>query len=61
MSIGYKGWSTIPSCNSCKKLQAKLKAKNEEIEKLKKWQIKPTEAICITLLSCRHKKVFRND
>ena len=37
----------------------------QEMEKahrrLKKWQIKSTEAICLTDLSCRHKKVFRND
>lgn len=35
-----------------------LKAENE---KLKKWQIKPTEAICLTDLACRYKKVFKSD
>ena len=37
---------------------AHLQAENKE---LKKWQIKPTEAICLTDLSCRYKKVFKND
>ena len=35
-----------------------LQAENEQ---LKKWQIKPSEAICLTDLACRHKKVFKND
>lgn len=34
----------------------------EEANKiLKVWQIKPTEAICLTDLSCRYKKVFKSD
>ncbi len=37
---------------------AELEAENEQLEK---WQIKPSEAICLTDLSCRHKKVFKND
>ena len=36
----------------------RLEAENKE---LKKWQIGPSEAICLTGLSCRYKKVFRND
>ncbi len=38
-----------------------LAAEQGEKEKLEKWQIKPSEAICLTDLSCRHKKVFKND
>ncbi len=40
------------------KLIKELKEKNEQLEK---WQIKPTEAICLTDLACRYKKVFTND
>lgn len=35
-----------------------LKAKNEQLEK---WQIKSTEAICLTNLTCCYQKVFKND
>ena len=42
--------------------QAKqIKELKSENERLKKWQIKPTEAICLTDLACRYKKVFKND
>ena len=42
-------------------LEERIKELEAENEQLKKWQIKPTEAICLTDLSCRHKKVFKND
>ena len=42
-------------------LQKHIDQLQSELAKLKKWQVKPTEAICLTDLSCRHKKVFRND
>lgn len=56
-----------PDPEGCKHFKAeqqlliKLKEQAEEIEKLEKWQIRPTEAICLTDLTCRHKKVFKND
>ncbi len=43
------------------KALAALAAEQEEKEKLEKWQIKPSEAICLTDLACRYKKVFKND
>lgn len=43
------------------RLKETLEKAEEEREQLKKWQIKPTEAICLTDLSCRYKKVFKND
>ncbi|KKK79133.1 hypothetical protein LCGC14_2836550, partial [marine sediment metagenome] len=39
----------------------RIKELEAENERLEKWQIKPSEAICLTDLSCRHKKVFKND
>ncbi len=42
-------------------LQTELDKLKVENERLEKWQVKPTEAICLTDLSCRHKKVFKND
>lgn len=55
-------------CEDYGKLQADIErmakqidGQNKEIKRLEKWQIKPTEAICLTDLSCRYKKVFKND
>ena len=42
-------------------LKQQIKELEAENESLEKWQIKPSEAICLTDLACRHKKVFKND
>jgi hypothetical protein len=44
-----------------KRLEAEIEQLKAENKALETWQIKPTEAICLTDLSCKHKKVFRTD
>ena len=56
LTLAVKEWRT--KADSELHINAELQS---ELAKLKKWQVKPTEAICLTDLSCRHKKVFRND
>lgn len=49
----------------CKTIIKEVSAINEELKSenklLKVWQIKPSEAICLTDLACRYKKVFKPD
>lgn len=49
------------SVEALEEKQERIEQQNKENERLKKWQIKPTEAICLTDLSCRYKKVFKCD
>lgn len=54
--------ANLDSCEEKIKVQAKrIEELETENEQLRKWQIKPTEAICLTGLSCCYKKVFKND
>ena len=42
-------------------LERRIKKLEEKNKLLEKWQIKSTEAVCLTNLVCRYQKVFKNN